>query len=65
MNEFQKQGWIDIPMLTKLNAGGGKTRPSASFCIDNSQRRLSARIRVESRFFLCLFPMTDRSLIHN
>ena len=23
MNEFQEQGWIDIPMLTKLNAGGG------------------------------------------
>ena len=22
MNEFQKQGWIDIPMLTKLNRGG-------------------------------------------
>ena len=63
MNEHLKQGWFDILMLTKLN-GGGKTRPSASFCIDNSQRRLSARIRVESRFFLCLFPMTDRSLIH-
>lgn len=63
MNEFQKQGWTDIPMLIKLNRGG-KYTPSASFCIDNSQRRLSARIRVESRFFLCLFPMTDRSLIH-
>ena len=63
MNEFQKQGWIDIPMLTKLNRGG-KRASSTSFCIDNSQRRLSARIRVESRFFLCLFPMTDRSLIH-
>ena len=36
MNEHLKQGWIDIPMLTKLNAGG-KTRPSTSFCIDNSQ----------------------------
>ena len=22
MNEFQEQGWIDIPMLTKLNRGG-------------------------------------------
>ena len=22
MNEFQKQGWFDIPMLTKLNVGG-------------------------------------------
>ena len=64
MNEHLKQGWFDILMLTKVNRGG-KTRPSASFCIDNSQRRLSARIRVESRFFLCLFPMTDRSLIHN
>ena len=53
MNEHLKQGWFDIPMLTKFN-GGGKTRPSASFCIDNSQRRLSARIRVESRFF-CVF----------
>ena len=59
MNEHLKQGWFDIPMLTKLNVGG-KTRPSTSFCIDNSQRRLSARIRVESRFFLCLFLMTDR-----
>ena len=53
MNEFQKQGWIDIPMLTKLNRGG-KRASSTSFCIDNSQRRLSARIRVESRFF-CVF----------
>ena len=26
MNEHLKQGWIDIPMLTKLNVGGGKTR---------------------------------------
>ena len=24
MNEFQEQGWFDIPMLTKLNAGGVK-----------------------------------------
>jgi hypothetical protein len=64
MNEHLKQGWIDIPMLTKLNRGGKRTS-FALFCIDNSQRRLSARIRVESRFFLCLFPMTDRSLIHN
>lgn len=64
MNEHLKQGWFDIPMLTKLNVGV-KHASSASFCIDNSQRRLSARIRVESRFFLCLFPMTDRSLIHN
>ena len=24
MNEFQKQGWFDIPMLTKLNVGGVK-----------------------------------------
>lgn len=54
MNEHLKQGWIDIPMLTKLNRGGGKRISSASFCIDNSQRRLSARIRVESRFF-CVF----------
>lgn len=53
MNEHLKQGWIDIPMLTKLNRGG-KRISSASFCIDNSQRRLSARIRVESRFF-CVF----------
>ena len=22
MNEHLKQGWIDIPMLTKLNRGG-------------------------------------------
>ena len=27
MNEFQKQGWFDIPMLTKLNRGGGVNAP--------------------------------------
>ena len=25
MNEHLKQGWIDIPMLTKLNRGGVST----------------------------------------
>ena len=54
MNEFQEQGWFDIPMLTKLNAGGGKTRPSTSFCIDNSQGDFP-HVFVWRAAFFCVF----------
>ena len=54
MNEFQKQGWIDIPMLTKLNRGGGKRTSSASFCIDNSQGDFP-HVSVWRAAFFCVF----------
>jgi hypothetical protein len=53
MNEFQEQGWFDIPMLIKLNTGG-KTRPSASFCIDNSQGDF-LHVSVWRAAFFCVF----------
>jgi hypothetical protein len=54
MNEFQEQGWFDIPMLIKLNTGGGKTRPSTSFCIDNSQGDF-LHVSVWRAAFFCVF----------
>jgi hypothetical protein len=53
MNEHLKQGWIDIPMLTKLNRGG-KRASSTSFCIDNSQGDFP-HVFVWRAAFFCVF----------
>ena len=64
MNKYQILGWIDTSLLTNLNRGG-KTLSSASFCIDDIQRRLSARIRVESRLSLYPFRSMAEKLINH